>query len=486
MHNLIQQLFSPFLVTRVIPYCCYGLRLPLPTLVVSLALFLPSLTLAATSIHVEENGTPAAFSWYQEKAEQGDAEAQYNLGVMRETGWSVSVDAKKAVRWYREAAKQAHADAKFRLGMLYYLGIGARQSDIKGQKWIRAAAKQNHPLAKNIYQKVFGDDVPEALSPKLVIKRVRNVYLKNESRALALLTRLVNEAKRQDVQAEKQKQAGTIRERRVQRLTEGAAKPGFPASIDVERIENVVPSFLSDTSMQGNRSSARGSVATIRGQAEKGVASAQYNLGRMYQLGDKLPADKKIALDWYEKSAKQSYADAEYRLGIALLYGVGVDRDDVQGKKWLILAAEHKHPVAEKMIEGLGKTPGSENMSLAVSWYIERAVGGDAQASFHLGKLYQYGWGVVADNSTAFKWYQRASVLGFEDAEKQADILWDKSSVLPMLSWENNSFETFLEESGLPVWLAHPVVIVLLLVILLWLVFLGKGVRNKTVKVKAV
>ena len=91
----------------------------------------------------ETSNVSVAFAIYKEKAEQGDIEAQFNVGVMCETGWGVPVDNKKAVRWYREAAKQGHANAQIRLGMLYFLGIGAHQSDIKGQKWIREAAKQN-------------------------------------------------------------------------------------------------------------------------------------------------------------------------------------------------------------------------------------------------------------------------------------------------------------------------------------------------------
>ena len=41
-------------------------------------------------------------------AEQGDADAQFNLGVMYETGGGVLQDYAEAVRWYRLAAEQGH------------------------------------------------------------------------------------------------------------------------------------------------------------------------------------------------------------------------------------------------------------------------------------------------------------------------------------------------------------------------------------------
>ena len=403
-----------------------GCRLALCGLLFPALLMMSVLVLADEPVLDKSASAPAAFVWYKEKAEQGDVEAQFNIGMMCETGWSVPVDNKKAIRWYREAAKQGHANAQIRLGMLYYLGLGARQSEIKGQKWIREAAEQNQLLAKNINQKVFGENVPVALVAESVIKRVRDVYLKDEKQALVLLDRLVNDARQQDARAKKIKEDSTMRERRAQRLSEAPLKPGFSAPADVERIKTVVPNFMGDAALQENHTLVRGSVATIRLQAEKGLASAQYNLGRMNELGIKMPVDKGQALVWYEKAAKQGYPDGEYRLAIALLYGIGVDRDDMQGKKWLALAARHKHPVAKNMLEGMQKVMGSANISIAANWYFERALEDDAESAFHLGKLYQYGWGVEPDINEAIKWYQRASTLGFAGAEERVKTLKEK------------------------------------------------------------
>ena len=43
-------------------------------------------------------------------AEQGHAEAQYNLGVMYDHGHGVDVNYKKAIEWFEKAAEQGHAD----------------------------------------------------------------------------------------------------------------------------------------------------------------------------------------------------------------------------------------------------------------------------------------------------------------------------------------------------------------------------------------
>ena len=50
-------------------------------------------------------------------AEQGDADAQYNLGVRYANGEGVLKDEAEAVRWYRLSADQGNADAQFNLGV---------------------------------------------------------------------------------------------------------------------------------------------------------------------------------------------------------------------------------------------------------------------------------------------------------------------------------------------------------------------------------
>ena len=52
-------------------------------------------------------------------AEQGNASAQYNLGVMYDKGKGVPENDKTALKWYRLAAKQGLADAHFNLKWMY-------------------------------------------------------------------------------------------------------------------------------------------------------------------------------------------------------------------------------------------------------------------------------------------------------------------------------------------------------------------------------
>jgi TPR repeat protein/CHAT domain-containing protein len=86
----------------------------------------------------------ASFQAIVEKAERGDAEAQYNLGMMYYFGEGVTQNDIEAAKWFRKAAQQGHADAQFSLGGMYYLGEGVTQNDVEAAKWFRKAAEQGH------------------------------------------------------------------------------------------------------------------------------------------------------------------------------------------------------------------------------------------------------------------------------------------------------------------------------------------------------
>jgi len=75
--------------------------------------------------------------------------------------------------------------------------------------------------------------------------------------------------------------------------------------------------------------------------AERGDATAQYNLGFMYDNGQGVPQDYAEAVKWYRKAAEQGHARAQYNLGQMYEEGNGVAEDLVQADLWFGLAAEN-------------------------------------------------------------------------------------------------------------------------------------------------
>ena len=56
--------------------------------------------------------------------EDGDAKAQYFLGLIYYKGKGVPQDHKTAIKWYTLSAEQGYAEAQFNLGLMYVLGEG--------------------------------------------------------------------------------------------------------------------------------------------------------------------------------------------------------------------------------------------------------------------------------------------------------------------------------------------------------------------------
>ncbi|CKK46575.1 tetratricopeptide repeat protein [Neisseria meningitidis] len=77
-------------------------------------------------------------------AEQGDADAQNNLGAMYAEGQGVRQDDTEAVRWFRQAADQGLAQAQFNLGAMYYKGHGVRQDRALAQEWLCKACQNGN------------------------------------------------------------------------------------------------------------------------------------------------------------------------------------------------------------------------------------------------------------------------------------------------------------------------------------------------------
>jgi hypothetical protein len=93
-------------------------------------------------------------------AEQGDAEAQYDLGFAYLNGRGMAKDAYNAAHWFQKAADQGHVDAQCHLGAMYEDGYGVPQDDHRAAKWFQKAADQGNALGQFglgvVYAKLHG------------------------------------------------------------------------------------------------------------------------------------------------------------------------------------------------------------------------------------------------------------------------------------------------------------------------------------------
>ena len=82
------------------------------------------------------------------RAEAGEAQTQYDLGLLCRSAETEVPDYAGAVSWFRLAALQGHALAQYDLGRLYEAGAGVGRDLGKALRWYRRAADQGLPEAR--------------------------------------------------------------------------------------------------------------------------------------------------------------------------------------------------------------------------------------------------------------------------------------------------------------------------------------------------
>jgi TPR repeat protein len=253
--------------------------------------------LGGLTAHGEGKPSADKIAEYRKAAEQGNAAAQFNLGLCYDNGEGVVKDEVEAVKWYRKAAEQGLAQAQSNLGLRYASGEGVAKDEVEAAKWYRKAAEQGHTQAQSnlgvCY--AYGQGV-----------------LKNKAEAVKWYRK--------------------------------AAEKG----LDSAQL-NLGGCYFRGEGVEKDKVEA---VKWFRKSAEQGLASAQLNLGNSYQVGEGVVKDAVEAVKWYRKAAEQGLADAQVNLGNGYHIGEGVVKDDVEAAKWIRKAAEQGDATAQCNLGG--------------------------------------------------------------------------------------------------------------------------------------
>ena len=114
---------------------------------------------AATTVDAGQQTMPTdpvqKVAWYRKAAEQGNAGAQFNLGLSYAKGLGAQQDFAEAAGWYNNAANQGFAEAQEHLGSLYYRGRGVPQDYAQAVLWFRRAAAQGAARAQSMLGELY-------------------------------------------------------------------------------------------------------------------------------------------------------------------------------------------------------------------------------------------------------------------------------------------------------------------------------------------
>ena len=99
-------------------------------------------------------------------AEQGDAKAQFDLGLLYDTGRGVPQSNEEALKWYQMAADHGEPRAQYNLGLMYANGQGVQQDNAQAYFWVSLSAEQGNGHAMDardfLYEKMTPEQVARA------------------------------------------------------------------------------------------------------------------------------------------------------------------------------------------------------------------------------------------------------------------------------------------------------------------------------------
>ena len=254
----------------------------------------------------QDSPVPISKSRAWKLAEQGDSEAQweigwvYSVGGVTPDGWSVPCgvqctnediileggrDYEEAARWFRKAAEQGLARAQCSLGDAHKRGDGLPKDLVEAALWYDRAAKQGYAPAQfelgSSYESGLGIDQDRAEAFNWYRKSADNGY------HLAL----------------------------------------FKMGVLYSEGKDVRPDYAE-------------AVRCFQEAAKRGLSAAYINLGHLYAEGKGVPQDEAEAVRLYRFAADEGFTSAQNHLGVMYFEGRGVSTSHSEAANWFRKAAE--------------------------------------------------------------------------------------------------------------------------------------------------
>lgn len=163
-----------------------------------------------------------------------------------------------------------------------------------------------------------------------------------------------------------------------------------------------------------------GAMPLLRKAAEAGHAAAQAMYGQLL-LGT---AQEEEAVAYFKKSADQKNTEGEFYYGTSLLTGEGIKKNPLEGRKWILIAAEKGFVDAENQMALIIIDPNQEtplSNQEAQRWLKKSADNDFLPAINQLVTAYHSGlYGLPVNAETAAEYQAKANKLqGIDDSAKR-------------------------------------------------------------------
>ena len=232
-------------------------------------------------------------------AEQGNADAQYKLGLSYEHGDRVEQNYVKAAHWYILSSNRGNANAQFNLANMYEQGLGVSKNLYEAADLYKAAAEQGHSNAQTHYGLCLKNGIGTE---------------ENQTEAVKWFVRA----------SEK-----------------GNAAAIYHLGVCFECGDGVDKDFSH-------------ALQLYLAAANQNYAEAQNALANCYMSGTGVPANYTEAVRWYSKAARGGNVAAQFNIGFCCENGLGIDKNQDMAYRFYRIAADNGSQSALKRLKELG------------------------------------------------------------------------------------------------------------------------------------
>lgn len=349
---------------------------------------------------IPENASEAA-TWLQAAANQGNASAEFHLGLLYQFGNGVEKSPATAIRWFQKAANRGSLLAEIQLADAYAAGQGVTQNYHKAAIWLLKAARQGDSSSQCAVGNLYfnGRGVPKSYTQ--AIAWYKKAATQRNSQAESNLGTIYYNGN--GVRKDYARAIGWYKK---------AAADG-----DVAASRSLAWMYMNADGVQQDYEEA---AKWYRKAAARGDIPSENWLGHFYWAGQGVDRDYAQSFTWYSKAADAGNAVAEDSTANFYFYGWGVPVDYQQAFYWYQKAASQGYADAQKSVGYLywaGKGV-PQDYSQAFAWFMKAAQQGNGAAEDSIGSFYYYGWSVSQDYTQATEWFQKAIASGYQPASK--------------------------------------------------------------------
>lgn len=272
---------------------------------------------------VSSNPTKSAFLKDLDAARAGDHEAKIRVARAYNEGTVVWRNAPEAVWWFQQASDEGSIEASAWLGALYLFGGDNVPRDLeRSNALLQKAVDANNPVGLRFMAAKYESGIGTAKDPAKAVEFYSRAISQNDTESYARLGHMYRGGLGVPKDPEKAFNlfsAGAQLGEQWSQLNLGQMyAEGFRPSSS----SHPIPSALRGQSQVPNPDYEKAREMFIASAAQ-GNRVAEYELGRLYELGLDIPHDYAQSFEFYKQSSMQRFVPALLALGKAHELGRG-------------------------------------------------------------------------------------------------------------------------------------------------------------------